>query len=125
VKQQENEREEKAIQALTRALSLEPSHLPAWLALSISYTNENDREAAYDSLQRWVDENKKYEGVIARYKLESAGTVALGERHQVLIDSLLAMVRNSPDGEVDADVQIALAVLLNINEVDLLFCGMY
>ena len=36
VKQQENEREGKAIQALRRALELEPGHLPSWLALAIS-----------------------------------------------------------------------------------------
>ena len=40
VKQQENEREGKAIQALRRALELDAAHLPSWLALAISQTGQ-------------------------------------------------------------------------------------
>lgn len=55
VKQQENEREDKAIQALSRALELEPTHTAALLALAISHTNENNRAGTLGAIERWID----------------------------------------------------------------------
>ena len=52
VKQQENEREGKAIQALRRALELDPTHLPSWLALAISHTNEGNRHGTYEAMPK-------------------------------------------------------------------------
>ncbi|KAI0268778.1 hypothetical protein BC834DRAFT_867179 [Gloeopeniophorella convolvens] len=117
VKQQENEREQQAIQALQRALELDPTHLPSWLALAISYTNEGDRQGTYQAVQSWVEHNTKYRGVVEAFEEEEGAPIVGSDEFQRLIGCLIAMARGvaRPD-EVDADVQIALAVLLNTNE---------
>lgn len=130
VKQQENEREHKALQALQRAVELQPSHLPSWLALAISYTNDNNRQGAYDAIYEWVGRNDKYTEAVHAFRTlnpENA-TGSLGERYSQLISCLITMARSDVSGEVDADIQIALAVLLNTNEVRLfrlIICSCY
>ena len=133
IKQQENERENKAEEALSRAVEIDPSYLPAYLALAISFANDGDRTSAYDTIRKWVNLNPRYQGVVG----EAAEKTRLGEQanvgsalvgswveeksqreiHGELVDALLKMVREAPVGEVDADVQIALGVLLNTGEV--------
>ena len=126
VKQQENEREAKAILALKRALALDPSHLNAWLAIAVSHTNENERSAADDAIEQWVRRNPNYKNVTEPFfeavkalnggdnTLEGLGQM---RRHAELIDCLMTMARSGNEsGVVDADVQIALAVLLNTSE---------
>lgn len=126
VKQQENEREPDAILALKRALEIDPTHLPAWLALAVSYTNENDRTAADGAIEQWVRHNSRYEAVVNQFFAttgalnqdadQGAGVSQLRHRSE-LVDCLMAMAREGAQrGEVDADVQIALAVLLNTSE---------
>jgi len=113
VKQQENEREAKAIQALQRATELDSTHLSAWLALSVSHTNDNNRLGAYDAVREWALRNPTYETVLA------GTTLAAGKRGDFpgLIDVLIQMARHADQqGGVDADVQVALAVLLNTTE---------
>jgi peroxin-5 len=123
VKQQENEREQQAIWALQRSLELDPTHLPSWLALAISYTNEGDRHGTYEAIQNWIRHNEAYRDIVAAYEADNeAGSNGTNE-FQKLIACLIVMARGvsrpgtGEDGEVDADVQIALAVLLNTNEV--------
>ncbi|KAI9572297.1 hypothetical protein HD554DRAFT_2168520 [Boletus coccyginus] len=114
VKQQENEREAKAIQALQRAVDLDPSHLPTWLALSVSYTNDGNRLGAYDAIRQWVLRHSQYETIV------SGTGLAMDARGDFagLIDVLIRMARSADqqEGGVDADVQVALAVLLNTTE---------
>jgi peroxin-5 len=119
VKQQENERENKAIQALQRARELDPSHLPTWLALGISHTNENNRIGTYDSIREWVSRNDHYKAAVAQFNTQTPENpdASIAERYTRLIQCLIAMARSNVSGEVDADIQIALAVLLNSNEV--------
>ncbi|KAF8420964.1 hypothetical protein L210DRAFT_919896 [Boletus edulis BED1] len=114
VKQQENEREAKAIQALERAIELDPTHLPAWLALAVSYTNDIHRLGTYNAIREWVLRNPKYEAVVSRSSLAAD---ARGD-FVGLIDVLIQMARSADqqEGGVDADVQVALAVLLNATE---------
>lgn len=124
VKQQENEREDKAIQALNRALELEPTHSAALLALAVSHTNENNREGTLSAIEGWIDvqakEAKHRNAVQAHRALNpqgqsSAASIAL--RQKDLVECLMTMARMSPNGEIDADTQIALGVLLNTSEV--------
>lgn len=118
VKQQENEREGKALQALQRAVELDPSLLPAWLALAISYTNDNDRQGTYQSISQWVNRNDKYRASADAFRAANplSENAVMTEKFTHLIDCLIAMARSNT-GEVDADIQIALAVLLNSHEV--------
>lgn len=120
VKQQENEREQQAIRALQRALELDPTHLPSWLALAVSYTNEGDRHGTYEAVQNWVRHNDTYRDIVAAYEANHGAESNGANEFQKLIGCLISMARgvSQPNStEVDADVQIALAVLLNTNEV--------
>jgi len=120
VKQQENEREDKALQALQRAVMLDPTHLPSWLALATSYTNDNNHQGTYDAIYEWVSRNAKYESAVRTFRALRSESLemTLAERHSELVQCLIAMVTSGggESGEVDADIQIALAVLLNTSE---------
>ncbi|KAG6920305.1 hypothetical protein DXG01_005074 [Tephrocybe rancida] len=118
VKQQENEREQKAFQALHRALELDPSHLPTWLALGVSNTNESNRIGTYDAINEWVTRNERYAAAVQEFRaqnpLEAEAPLALRYTH--LINTLIVMARSDTNGTVDAETQIELAILLNTNE---------
>ena len=123
VKQQENEREQLAISALQRSLELDSTHLPSWLALAVSYTNEGNRHGTYEAIQNWIKYNGAYRDIVDAYQAGDGGESNGTDQFQTLIGCLIAMARGiswpgtTHDDEVDADVQIALAVLLNTNEV--------
>ena len=128
VKQQENEREQKAVQALRRAIELDPTHLPAWLALAISHTNEGNRSGAYDAIREWVERNERYSAAVAQFRAlnPEQPDARPSEKLTHLMQCLMSIVREHSGGEIDADIQIALAVLLNTNEVctsSRTFCG--
>lgn len=118
VKQQENEREHKAIQALRCAVHLDPTHLPTWIALAVSYTNDNNRTGAYNAINEWVQRNSKYRDAIDKYRAEFPDdpNASSTERFTQLIQCLITIARDDMSEEIDADIQIALAVLLNTNE---------
>ncbi|KAJ1025575.1 hypothetical protein NDA18_003918 [Ustilago nuda] len=135
VKQQENEREVQAIAALRKALDLDGNLKDAWLALAVSYTNENDRTAAYEAIEEWIDKNHAYRDVIQRANAEldfacsstqrnrsdsvssHSTSASVVEKHSRLTKLLIAMVRSGGErGEIDADVQVALGVIFNSSE---------
>lgn len=118
VRQQENERETKAIHALRRALELDPEHLPSWVALAISHTNEGNRNGSYEAIRSWVSHNMKYQDVIGAFHAQypEREDMTQNERFNNLVDMLITMSRSLGE-EIDADIQIALAVLMNTNEV--------
>jgi peroxin-5 len=123
VRQQENEREDMAIQALNRAVQLDPKHRAALLALAVSHTNENDRAAALDAIERWVDAsadaNELYQDAVRAHRTvnhPAEGGVLL-DRQRDLVECLMTMARAASGGQIDADIQIALGVLLNASEV--------
>jgi len=125
IKQQENEREEQAIKALQQALAIDPQLSDAWLAIAVSYTNENVRSLAYDAIERWIDSRTEYAQTMQQYKvlqgelMEDASTT---DRHAYLTGMLILMATASPNvqeagGEaIDADIQVALGVLFNASE---------
>lgn len=125
IKQQENEREEQAIKALQQALALDPELSDAWLAIAVSYTNENVRSLAYDAIERWIDSRKEYAETVRQYKMlqgEQMDDASSADRHAYLTGMLITMATASPDvqemgGEaIDADIQVALGVLFNSSE---------
>lgn len=109
LRQQENERETQAIAALHQALALEPRMKEAWLALAVSYTNENDMDAALESIERYIQTNDTYAEVVRNQPVRGKA------RHQRLAHTLMAMARSGVAGEgaIDADIQVALGVLFN------------
>lgn len=118
IKQQENEREELAIKALRHALELEPDLGEAYLALAVSYTNENERSLAYESVDKWVDSLQKgeYRREIESYR-DMFGPLPRdghGRRHEYLTGLLIQLAQSK--AEVDPDVQIGLGVLFNTSE---------
>ncbi|KAJ7072152.1 hypothetical protein C8F01DRAFT_1102757 [Mycena amicta] len=118
VKQQANEREQQALQALRRAVELDPTHLPSWLALAVSHTNNGDRAETADAIRHWVDGNERYRDAVTQFRANNPDSVdaPIQERYGRLIQCLIVMARSDTSGQIDADIQIALAVLLNSNE---------
>ena len=119
VKQQENEREGKAIQALRRALELDPTHLPSWLALAISHTNEGNRHGTYEAIVEWVAHNDRYRDAVNNFRQLNPvhEDMDQAQKFDHLINCLITMATSDQSGEIDADIQIALAVVMNTNEV--------
>jgi peroxin-5 len=119
VKQQENEREHKALQALQRATELDPSNLSAWLALAVSFTNDGNRLGTYHAIHEWVSRNDSYKASVLQFRGQNPDTpnASITERYTYLTQCLIAMARSGTGGDIDADIQIALAILLNTNEV--------
>ncbi|KAF8320909.1 TPR-like protein [Clavulina sp. PMI_390] len=129
VKQQENEQEDKAVEALQKALQLDPTHAAALLALAVSQTNENNRVGALEAIEQWIDIQGRgeYADAISRHRalngevkkeLEAGASMRgqMAARQKDLLECLMTMARMSPDGAIDADVQIALGILLNSSE---------
>ncbi|KAI9254574.1 hypothetical protein BDA99DRAFT_518754 [Phascolomyces articulosus] len=110
-KQQENERDGAAIAALRRAVSMDPGLLDGWLALAVSYTNENCRLDAYDALEQWITNNEKYKHLVG-----SGKTPMQHNRHGYITSLFLDAARSSPGAEMDADVQVGLGILFNVSE---------
>ena len=119
VKQQENERETKAIHALRRALELDPTHLPSWVALAVSHTNEGNRIGSYEAIREWVNHNEAYQEAVRAFRLQHPlrEDMTQSDKFNQLIDCLITMSQSVGDEQIDADIQVALAVLMNTNEV--------
>ncbi|CAE6368077.1 unnamed protein product [Rhizoctonia solani] len=118
VKQQENEREQHAIDALREAVLQDPSCMPAYLALAVSYANEGDRTSVHRAIGDWMTGRgakvRKVGGLGELGVME--GVASVEEIHHEYVSGLLNMARQSSNGEIDADIQIALGVLLNTME---------
>ncbi|QRV94194.1 peroxisomal targeting signal 1 receptor [Ceratobasidium sp. AG-Ba] len=117
VKQQENERERHAIDALREAVARDPDCMPAYLALAVSFANEGDKVSAHRAIGSWMTGRgatlRKVAGPGELGVVEGVATV--DEIHQEYIHALVNMARQSGE-EIDADIQIALGVLLNTVE---------
>ncbi|CEI94101.1 hypothetical protein RMCBS344292_08322 [Rhizopus microsporus] len=113
IRQQENERDAAAIAALRQAVKLNPSLVDAWLALAVSYTNENCRADAYDALEQWMLNHDQYQHLA---KSHGKGKMTAEGRHEYITSMFLEAARSSPGAEMDADVQVGLGVLFNVSE---------
>jgi len=88
--------------------------VPAWLALAVSYTNDNHRLGTYDAIREWVLRHPRYESIVASSGLASHTRGDFAGLTNVLIQFV---TQSEQQGDVvDADVQVALAVLLNTTE---------
>ncbi|WWC72276.1 uncharacterized protein I206_106238 [Kwoniella pini CBS 10737] len=114
LKQQENEREESAILALSKTIQLEPNHRPAYLALAVSYTNEGESEAAVTMLDKWITLGEGHFGISSPISGPAVNWNGRKGRED-LIERLIDIARKNPE-ELDAEVQVALGVLFNATE---------
>jgi peroxin-5 len=119
LKQQENEREAAAINALAKVVQLDPDYRPAYLALAVSYTNEGSVEAANAMLAKWIQlDDPTSEHPYAESSM-GGGEMSDKAKQEHLVNRLVDIARTryaNGEGELDADVQVALGVLFNASE---------
>jgi len=88
----------------------------------VSHTNENNHQVSLDSIRAWVNANKPYADAVKAHETLNAEIIALArmggiaEKQNELVECLMTMARMTPHDGVDADIQIALGVLLNMTE---------
>ncbi len=85
------------------------------MELSVSHTNDGNKVEAYAAMSEWIERNPKYTDVVAKWKQSQNPVFPLAV--EGLINCLVTMARALPNDQLDADVQIALGVLLNTTEV--------
>lgn len=112
-RQQENEREPHAIAALKKAVEINPKALDAWLALAISYSNENYIENSYDALESWLMNSEKYSHLLKKFQFNISEA---NDRRKFITNLFLECARFRPGADLDSDVQIALGLLFNMSE---------
>ncbi|KAI8091251.1 uncharacterized protein B0P05DRAFT_526748 [Gilbertella persicaria] len=107
--QQEDEQDQAAITTLEKAVSIDPYHcLSAWLALSISYTNEHRCLETYRCLEAWMAHHPRYKHMIQAKDMNEKAL------HAYITRLFLEAARISPGSDMDPDVQIGLGVLFHI-----------
>jgi peroxin-5 len=103
------------------------------MALSISYSNESDRQRSYDCIKRWANclaaSSSTYSSVLTSFQtLNSVPPVhtltdspttqlfldSLKETHDWLVGMLIELARATE--QVDPEIQIALGVLFNSSD---------
>ncbi|GME87486.1 unnamed protein product [[Candida] boidinii] len=115
--QTQNEKEIAGISALEKCLEIEPRNLKALMTLAISYVNEGYDNAAYATLERWLE--TKYPEIAENARsdnpeLESDDRITLNRR---ITNLFIKAAQISPDiTSMDADVQTGLGVLFYSTE---------
>jgi len=117
--QAKNEQDPSAIAALLQSLRLDPGNCEAIIALAASLTNESMQSHACYALQDWISsKNDRGIGAGAAPKLEILSTKITSsfmsrDLHQQTLDLFLNLARQG--GDIDADVQSGLGILLNLS----------
>lgn len=107
----ENDRDDLASQALLKAIQADPDNREALITLSVSYINDNHQLRALECLQQWL--------ATSEYADRVDTNVQLGRefhRNHELITNLFISAARLRAQDPDADVQIALGLLYNLNE---------
>ena len=116
----ENEQEEPAMICLRESVRLQSDRASAYQALAVSYTNELRYTEAYDALEAALRSNPRYSAIPIAAKPADNGAAATPfasmhrERHSAVREAYFQAAMLSPEA-IDADVQIGLGVLFNIN----------
>jgi peroxin-5 len=115
--QTQNEKEIAGLTALEKCLSLDPNNLSALMTLAVSYINEGYDNAAFATLERWIE--TKYPQITDKArstnpKINDEDRYSL---HKRVIELFIQAAQLSPSGaNIDADVQMGLGVLFYANE---------
>ncbi|XP_077301235.1 peroxisomal biogenesis factor 5 [Arctopsyche grandis] len=111
--QAENEQDPQAIPALIKCIELDPTCLSAYMALGVSYTNENYPHLAYKAFNDWLKANRQYSDLVpVDVDISSMNNFQLQDH----IQSLYIRAAQMNPTKVDADIQCALGVLFNISQ---------
>jgi len=119
--QAENEQDLLAINALNKCIKLQPDNLTAVLCLAACYTNESCNLEACKMLMEWLIQNPKYSDIIKSKTLPKEDSNLMKylftSKLYELVKSMYieAAQRSLETGDIDADVQNGLGVLLNLN----------
>ncbi|TPX66106.1 hypothetical protein CcCBS67573_g07934 [Chytriomyces confervae] len=108
LRQQENENEVAAINALRKASELDPTLVDSWIALAVSYTNESLFSEAYKALGSWIQHNQQYSHLFSQKS-------SINNPHEFLTQVYLSAARQSSSRDLDAGIQMGLGVLFNIS----------
>lgn len=111
--QAENEQDPQAIPALIKCVELSPTCLPAYMALGVSYTNENYPQLAYKAFNDWLKANPQYSDIVP---LDVDITNLNNSQLQEHIHSIFIRAAQMNPNKVDPDIQCALGVLFNISQ---------
>lgn len=115
--QTQNEKEIAGLTALEKCLALDPNNLQALMTLAVSYINEGYDNAAFATLERWIE--TKYPFITSRAR-QTNPVISDEDRftlHKRVIELYLQAAQISPEGaNIDADVQMGLGVLFYANE---------
>lgn len=115
--QTQNEKEIAGLTALETCLKLDPKNLDALMTLAVSYINEGYDNAAFATLERWIE--TKYPQISERArttnpKINDEDRYSL---HKRVTELFLQAAQLSPMGaNIDADVQMGLGVLFYAND---------
>ncbi|XP_025422961.1 peroxisomal targeting signal 1 receptor isoform X1 [Sipha flava] len=115
--QAENEQDHYAIQALKKCIELQPENLNAMLCLAACYTNESSHTLACQTLKDWLYQNPKYRDIVESKPIPKITPYLLSSSFYDNVKEMYieAAQRSLETGNVDADVQNGLGVLLNLN----------
>lgn len=115
----ENDRDDRAIAALTRATHIDAGDLPALMSLAVSCTNDSYRVQALRVLKNWLARNPRYHDhpllSAPEFTQEIDTMDDESELHDRVTEMYLEAARMSPH-DPDPDVQIALGLLFNISQ---------
>eukprot|EP01116_Phalansterium_solitarium_P000217 TRINITY_DN10127_c0_g1_i2.p1 TRINITY_DN10127_c0_g1~~TRINITY_DN10127_c0_g1_i2.p1 ORF type:complete len:701 (-),score=211.05 TRINITY_DN10127_c0_g1_i2:436-2538(-) len=116
----ENDKDDKAIAALIRAVKAEPGNSGAMMALAVSYTNDLYREQALDVLKSWIENHPQYNSIEIREirdadEEEERGYRQFERYHTEVTDMFIRAARMKPE-DPDPEVQTALGLLFNLSQ---------
>ncbi|RUS70783.1 hypothetical protein EGW08_021451, partial [Elysia chlorotica] len=114
--QADNEQDVAAVAALRKCLDLDQNNLTAWMALAVSYTNESFGSHACHALRSWLAVNPRYKDLVpGGVTLQPKElTFMSSSEHEEIRELFFSAARQSPEGDIDADVQCGLGILFNL-----------
>eukprot|EP01120_Amphizonella_sp_Union-15-10_P001642 TRINITY_DN11793_c0_g1_i1.p1 TRINITY_DN11793_c0_g1~~TRINITY_DN11793_c0_g1_i1.p1 ORF type:complete len:670 (+),score=133.54 TRINITY_DN11793_c0_g1_i1:87-2096(+) len=109
--QAENDKDDLAILALSKAVETDPQNLDALLNLGVSYTNDFHKDKALECLIRWLAAHPEYSSLAEQAKLPDGD---YDIRHETVAELFLEAAR-SKASDPDPEVQGVLGVLYNLS----------
>jgi len=116
----QNDRDDKALECLTKAVEIDPKNLPALVALAVSHANKLNIDKALDALQMWLKANPDYAHIQESMEpppLPPTGQQGLPQwRLDFVSDMYFKAAKLRLEGDPDPELQIGMALLYNLCE---------